>query len=212
MPWKESMILSLLRESTSDLHASLDSGPLFTKLFSHSPFFYPLILHRWLGVWYRWERYLLQDPAIKAREPLVASRMRTPLLLSDVRDLRKMGLVAPPLAAHEKELVKGCVPHYSSSLGTSLGILYVLEGSKLGGKFIAKQLHEIDNTLPLAFFTNGGTVDGGASWKSFTTMLSSLELGEAEQHDLVCSSQHCFSSLISLHTLMESMYLEYDLS
>lgn len=76
------------------------------------------------------------------------------------RDLAALGLDAPSSRA-------AAVP--SRDFGA--GLLYVLEGSRLGARFLARQVRAADADLPLAYLTHG---EGGDPWRSFLTWLDSI--------------------------------------
>ena len=52
-----------------------------------------------------------------------------------------------------------------------MGLLYVLEGSRLGARFLARQVGATGAGLPLAYLTHG---DGGDLWRSFLAWLDAI--------------------------------------
>ncbi|USQ96108.1 biliverdin-producing heme oxygenase [Caulobacter sp. RL271] len=76
------------------------------------------------------------------------------------RDLAVMRLDAPPLAA-------AWVPDRDFAAG----LLYVLEGSRLGARFLARQVRAADAALPLAYLTHGEDHD---LWRSFVVWLEAI--------------------------------------
>lgn len=73
------------------------------------------------------------------------------------RDLAALGLEAPPFRI-------AAVP--SPEFGA--GLLYVLEGSRLGARFLARQVQAGGAGLPLSYLTHG---DGEDLWRSFLVWL-----------------------------------------
>jgi heme oxygenase len=89
-----------------------------------------------------------------------AARQRTPQL---VGDMSALGLSIPPSAS---------LPHVIvASVAEALGFLYVLEGSSLGGRVIAKGLRARGvGMLGLSFLEPYGD-QVGVRWKSFVSVL-----------------------------------------
>ncbi|PIB90203.1 biliverdin-producing heme oxygenase [Caulobacter sp. FWC2] len=79
------------------------------------------------------------------------------------RDLAALGLEAPPFAS-------AMVP--SPDFGA--GLLYVLEGSRLGARFLARQVAAGGHGLPLAYLTQG---EGDGLWRSFLAWLETPNVG-----------------------------------
>ena len=76
------------------------------------------------------------------------------------RDLAALGLEVPPFRA-------ASVP--SPEFGA--GLLYVLEGSRLGARFLARQVQAGGAGLPLAYLTQG---EGQDLWRSFLVWLDAI--------------------------------------
>lgn len=75
-------------------------------------------------------------------------------------DLAALGLNAPAFAPAE-------IP--SPAFGA--GLLYVLEGSRLGARFLSRQVRAGDAGLPLAYLNHG---EGQDLWRSFLTWLDAI--------------------------------------
>lgn len=88
------------------------------------------------------------------------SRVRRDAL---ARDLAALGQPPPAAAA-------AIVP--SSDFGA--GLLYVLEGSRLGARYLARQVRVADPGAPLAYLTQG---EGGDLWRTFLTWLEKPNVG-----------------------------------
>lgn len=79
------------------------------------------------------------------------------------RDLAALSLDTPPFAA-------ALVP--SPDFGA--GLLYVLEGSRLGARVLARQVSASGHGLPLAYLTQG---EGDDLWRSFLAWLEKPNVG-----------------------------------
>lgn len=77
-----------------------------------------------------------------------------------VSDLAALGLEPPPFATTT-------IP--SQAFG--VGVLYVLEGSRLGARFLSRQVRAGGAGLPLAYLTHGG---GDDLWRSFLGWLEAI--------------------------------------
>ncbi len=78
-------------------------------------------------------------------------------------DLAALGLEARPFAT-------AAVP--SPDFGA--GLLYTLEGSRLGARFLARQVRAAGHGLPLAYLTQG---EGDDLWRSFLAWLEKPNVG-----------------------------------
>ena len=116
------------------------------------------------------------------------NRRRTRLL---ERDLMVLGL-------SEKEILE--IPRFSTPpcFGTitySLGVLYVLEGSRLGGQYVAKLLHD---RLGLSkdgcsFFSSDGAAVG-ALWNKFCSVARSTVTTATEREEFMEGAKLTFIS------------------
>lgn len=105
----------------------------------------------------------------------------TPTRLPDIRERRTAGAVLHDLAAigHDDEPLPLCesLPVIENT-AQAFGALYVLEGSTLGGKMIAKMLlkNAALNITPgaLSFFS-GYKEETGSKWKAFLEALNKQE-------------------------------------
>lgn len=99
----------------------------------------------------------LERAGVEAWMPDWSLRARWAALSSD---LAALGLTPPVLA-----------PAEISSPAFGAGVLYVLEGSRLGARFISRQVQAADPGLPLAYLTHG---QGDDLWRSFLTWLDAI--------------------------------------
>lgn len=122
---------------------------------------------------------------------LVADRCRTPLLEQDLRALRS-GL--PVVGSFDAAAIPGLeTPGSPAFVGSFLGAMYVVEGSSLGGQYIARHLAD---TLGLteengaAYFRGYGDRTGGL-WQQFKAVLA--ELPDADEDRVVVAAQAMFA-------------------
>jgi heme oxygenase len=108
------------------------------------------------------------------------ARRRTPLLRRDFVDL---GL-APPIGAAEGAAV--------GSLGAALGLMYVLEGSALGGRVIRRELAQRGQDFVGLGFLDPYGGETGARWCSFLEVLARETRQPAEAEAAVAGAQTGF--------------------
>ncbi|MES2264445.1 MAG: biliverdin-producing heme oxygenase [Pseudomonadota bacterium] len=142
-----------LRQATTNCHRELDRQPLLSRLRDSNVTLvqYGNALAALHGIYLRSEAailaYLQADPSLFDYQ----SRRKVPALESD---LSSLGRSPVPLNTAGPEL---------NSVGALVGTLYTLEGSMLGGQFIAR-------TLPPRFPRHFYTVYGeqtGRRWEEF---------------------------------------------
>lgn len=99
----------------------------------------------------------LEEAGVATQLPDWPHRARRVALAADLAEL---GLKTPSFEAAE-------VP----SPEFAAGLLYVLEGSRLGAKFLARQVRAAGAGLPLAYLTHG---EGPDLWRSFLAWLDAI--------------------------------------
>ena len=152
------------------MHRQLETTPLLSKLLGDSISLEEVseVLDRFLWAYRPIDRAL--EDALSQFLPTCRTPPRTPLLTADLAALGQ------PSRKHE--------PVTFSSPGTlpeTLGILYVTEGSTLGGTMIADKLEQSLARIPrqaLSFFSLGGS--GSPSlWEKFLVIFPS----DPDSHD-----------------------------
>lgn len=103
-------------------------------------------------------------------------RQRRGALQSDLA-----ALSAPPLAPARIEL--------RPSLPSVAGVLYVLEGSRLGGKLLVRRVVSAGEAMPVAFL---GHRTGGQLWQIFLNWLDSQSFCSASRREAVSSARSVF--------------------
>ncbi len=150
----DSSLRDRLRAATSESHAALDAKVAGWRI--ETPLGYgaflsasvvalaPLELALERAGVFEW----LPDWPMRARRVALA------------RDLAALGLEAPPFQT-------ALVPDRDFAAG----LLYVLEGSRLGARFLSRQVQAVGAGLPLAYLTHG---EGQDLWRSFLAWLDAI--------------------------------------
>ena len=126
-----------------------------------------------------WERL---SPAVDLRAHCRAA------LIDD--DLEVLGLVVPVQALDRQPTL--------DSLAQGLGCLYVLEGSALGGRVVARQARAaLGEDLPVTFFANPAGRPLGARWQALQATLDAYgrTAGESACAAAVRAAQQTFAVL-----------------
>ena len=129
----------------------------------------------------------------------IDSRRRAALLDEDLGRLEVAaaateiaGAPATTREAPERELRE------PDGLAGGLGCLYVLEGSALGGRIVARRARvALGAQLPVAFFSGAGRADLGADWRALQAAIDAFgtDHGEADARRTVAAARHTFASL-----------------
>lgn len=120
----------------------------------------------------------------------LAARRRAALIGAD---LAALGVVVPApdrTQPHALPVLR--------SLAQGLGCLYVLEGSALGGRIVARQARAtLGEDLPVAFFANPEGPHLGTGWKALQAALDAygLAAGEPSCGAAVLAAQQTFAAL-----------------
>lgn len=170
----------LLREATAPAHAAVEALPHMNALAQGqlAPAQYAQVLQRHLAIVEPWER---------AHAPWLASlaahgwtyRRRGPALR---HDLQQLGIDAP-LAAE---------PMSVSARAQAWGQLYVIEGSLLGGRVIARAFRAAQPALAeaLAYFDLGS--DDPGAWRRFQACLEAALPAADQRRAAVAGAQQMF--------------------
>jgi heme oxygenase len=144
-------ILAELRSSTAERHAAIESVvPLMGDDVAWVD--YESYLRSFLGFLEPLEQRLQQVPGLKAALPDLEQRFKTPLLQADLEGIPVTRCARLPKL---------------DSLASAMGVLYVLEGSTLGGQVLLRHLTEqFGAGFPHAFLASYGS-NTGAMWKAF---------------------------------------------
>ena len=122
----------------------------------------------------------LERAGVESWLPDWSSRTRRKAL---ARDLAAMGLTPPDLSVH---------PTPERPFG--LGLLYVLEGSRLGARFLARRVLQARPDLPIDYLTHG---DDANLWRSFLTWLEAQPKVGLRTDEAIAGARYgfqCFSA------------------
>jgi heme oxygenase (biliverdin-IX-beta and delta-forming) len=175
-------ILDALRQATSPLHAQVDQclplarpSPSLADYRSHLR-----VLETWL------QRLACIEPAPPA---LAAHRAQL------AGDLAACNALLPPDAAMPARAVAPRMPRSPAFLW---GVSYVLEGSRLGGRVLYRQLAERLAPHPLNYLQGAGE-QTGAHWKSFLAQLRAQAFGPVEVQSACDGAVEAFETLLACH-------------
>ena len=185
--WSHSIKMDLirLREQTSSDHAATEeSVPLMSDNLTRAE--YVDLLQRFYRVVSAWDDWV-DTHAPQDLLPLLAGRRRATLLQDD---LRCLGSQAAPDGASGLHMQNSSVTGDLRSV--FLGRLYVMEGSTLGGQYIARH---VEQALGLAAgegnsYFNGYGEATGQRWREVRTVLQALPDSEAET--VIASAKEMF--------------------
>ena len=150
----DSSLRDRLRAATSESHAALDATVAGWRI--ETPLGYGAFLSASVVALAPLE-LALERAGVAEWLPDWPMRARRVAL---VRDLAALGLEAPPFGAAR-------VPDRDFAAG----LLYVLEGSRLGARFLSRQVQAVGAGLPLAYLTHG---EGQDLWRSFLAWLEAI--------------------------------------
>lgn len=163
----------LLREETRPEHEATEalmplSGADFTRDL------YAEVLQTMLPVVEGWERFAEQDAPADLRE-LLPARRRSHLLRQDLAALgvRVSGQKTEGVSWGEVVGASQEAPDFQAAF---LGALYVMEGSTLGGRFLAKHVASVlglSQGEATAYFEGHGA-STGAMWREVTEKISGI--------------------------------------
>ncbi len=159
-----------LKESTRGAHDQIERNAVLKRLLADdlTKNEYTAILARYLGFFHPLEENLSSQPELRRNVPDFEARTKTRKL---EHDLAALGL-SPEQIARLPRTER--VPN-AATFAKAIGVLYVCEGSNLGGRLIAKHLSKFDffRDETSSFFEIDPQVVG-SRWKAFLDLLSAL--------------------------------------
>ena len=177
-----------LREQTAGEHAATeDTVPLMSPTLTREEYIVLLgRLYRVVSAWDRW----VDANAPPDLLPLLRGRRRATLL---AQDLRAMGASIPTSdnALSEGRMEASDVPSDPRSI--FLGRMYVMEGSTLGGQYIARHVEETLGIRPgegNSYFRGYGDATG-ERWREFREVLKALP--DTETDTVIASAREMFA-------------------
>lgn len=178
--------MTRLREATRPEHLALETLPLSGALIN------PSVTRHEYG------RYLqsmvpvvsiIEDdiyPIVSKIFPDLAQRRKLPFLIDDLTFLQ-LPVNQLRLAINKERLITTSVPH-------AIGIVYVLEGSTLGGRIIVKNIQSalgLDKNQGASYFTGFGE-QTGRLWKSFLDALTRYEITSGNGEAIMEGARQAF--------------------
>jgi heme oxygenase len=157
-------IMTLLKDNTSVAHKQLEKSPCFKRLFAndYKTSEYADLLSYFYGYYAAIEPLLFNDLPTEHQSDL-QHRTKTHLLQQDLA-LLNVNTDSLPLCK--------AIPNLTT-FAQKMGVLYVLEGSLLGGRIIGQHLKEhfgADVALPLNFYSGYGA-DLHLEWQKFSQFM-----------------------------------------
>lgn len=182
------MILERIKKQTEKEHMLLESVPLLSRLTSCSITIhdYLEVLKKFYGFFRPLEESLLLVDQVEDFLPDFSERRKVDWLLADLQRLR-VG-----------EVNEQCtdVPPVST-LADAFGILYVMEGSTLGGRVISRNLKEtldLDKDNGASYF-NGYGAQTGEKWNIFRQALINYSVSSNEDDAVIEKASQVFTKL-----------------
>lgn len=183
---EQDLFFKRLRQETAESHQKLEDNPLSKAILD--PFVsvedYQHYLAALFGVTIACEDQVF--PAISHIVTDLAGRYKSRLIIDDL------------LATGFTEAEIDALPVYRfefSSVAEAMGIMYVLEGSTLGGKILYRHIHEVLGLTPVngaSYFWGYGAQTGNL-WKSFISSLTQFVDGHQERDEVIASAKNTFT-------------------
>ncbi len=183
-------IMTLLKNNTAIAHKQLENVPFFKRLFAsdYTTTEYKHLLSSFYRYFAAVEPILFADLPPESH-PHLLHRIKTHLLRQDLVSLDvnvealAMSHILPPL----------------TTFAQKMGVLYVLEGSQLGGRIISQHLKNhfgARTALPINFYSCYGT-DLHLQWQGFSLYMgeSFNHQNDAVIHEVIDSANATFASL-----------------
>jgi heme oxygenase (biliverdin-IX-beta and delta-forming) len=178
--------LDNLRSSTQESHKKLESLPLSAAIVSEklSISDYSLYLQRMSDIIHQTEEVVF--PKLQDIIPDLEERKKLPLLSSDFNTLNVSK------TAFKKPFHLG-----NHSVAFALGIMYVVEGSTLGGRFIMRNVGSalgFDENNGACYFAGYGNKSGNY-WKNFLAALTQYEQENNCADEILAGADFAFTEI-----------------
>ncbi len=175
-----------LKAATATIHDTLDQ-----RIMALDPFSSPQRYVRFLRAQQAFHAALAPlyaAPQLRALIPDLTERDRSAAIAADLADLN----VPPPPVAE----VAAVEP---VDLSTSLGWLYVAEGSSLGAAFLLKAAQRIGLTVDHGARHLAGHPEGRAAhWRRFTAQIDAAQMTPEEEDRMIAAARDAFACFRSL--------------
>lgn len=182
------IFLSNLRAATAESHKGLEDNERSKGILSPaiSIKIYQDYLAKMYGVVAGCERDVY--PVLSGLYPDLEERKKAHLIL---RDLQITGM---DQVAIDQLSIRSFSP---DNVAEALGIMYVMEGSTLGGKVLFKHVQKVlglDENSGAAFFWGYGT-ETGPKWKGFVSAFADYAITNEVQQDVIRSATETFNAV-----------------
>lgn len=188
-------ILSDLKDFTKKAHKDVENNPLTKGIIEQtiSKNDYIFLLEKFYGYYFNIEKKMANIDDWKIFDFKITDRLlKCEWLKQDLLALGKTTI--------DIQKIKICqnIPTIEN-LNQGAGVLYVMEGSTLGGQIQKKILHQhlaIDETNGGKFFTAYGKENIGSMWKSFQDFIIAFDEKYPQSREVVLeSANHTFETL-----------------
>jgi len=180
-----SLFLNNLRSQTSESHKNLEAIPISKLLVNpnislHAYSLYLSLMH---DVVSDFEKYIY--PIVENTIPDISERKKASFILNDLKFI-----------GEEKKKTRSFFKNsdLNFTLPFAMGMLYVLEGSTLGGRFILKNIQEnlgLDEEKGISYFAGYGNKTG-SYWKKFLNNLTEFESLTNSEKDIIAGADYAF--------------------
>lgn len=188
---KHELFFKKLRQETAESHQKLEANELSQAILSPSVTIaeYQVYLRALWGVTSSCERQIF--PAISHVIPDLEKRHKADLIIADLITTGVPLQTVDAMPAHQFEF---------ASTAEALGIMYVLEGSTLGGRILYKHMHDMLGLTPengAAYFWGYGQETGNL-WKTFISSLTQFVNEEGSSVEIIESAKKTFTTIDDL--------------
>lgn len=181
----ETTFLENLRSQTSESHKNLEAIPISKSLVNpaislHAYSLYLSLMH---DVVSDFENDIY--PIVKNIIPDISERKKAHFIVTDLIEI-----------GEEKKKMRSFLKNYDQkfSVPFALGMLYVLEGSTLGGRFILKNIQENLGLEEkgISYFSGYGNKTG-SYWKNFLANLTEYEAKNNAEEEIIAGADFAFT-------------------
>ncbi len=187
-------LLHALRQATQSHHRQIEQNARLARLLQPDLTFseYQAILARMLGFLEPLEDAIAASPEAFLFQTDLGDRRKAPWL---VQDLLSLGLDASATAAIPRTPSQA-LPVVTTQ-AEAAGVLYVLEGSTLGGQLISRHLERSLNIEPEqgGRFYAGYGQENGRMWSLFRQWLGSLTLDDRQVQQAASAAVQTFAAM-----------------
>lgn len=184
----QKLFLDKLRQTTAPSHKELEENFYSKSILDPSVTLqdYQTYIAKLYGVTLACEQDIF--PAITSVLPDCAERYKASFIADD---LVNTGLSLIQVAN---------LPVYKftfSSIAQAMGIMYVLEGSTLGGKFLYKHINKtlgLDSVNGASYFWGYGP-QTGSKWNTFISVMANYAIDKNCESEIISSAVHTFSTI-----------------